>query len=193
MHILSVHNKYQIRGGEDESRESEERLLRKMGHIVDVYEEDNSRIAKIPLVNLAARTVWSNESYRIVKTRLVESKADIVHIQNFFPLISPSVYYAAKDLGVPVVQSLRNYTPVIASKIGAIAELVEHGRTGLHFVPGDSASLAATVEWALQHPDVLQKMRYSARAEFEAKYTAQKNYHRIMEIYSQVSGKKLDF
>ena len=37
MRILSVHNRYQIRGGEDESRQSEENLLREMGHQVEVY------------------------------------------------------------------------------------------------------------------------------------------------------------
>ena len=39
MRILSIHNQYQIRGGEDESRELEEQLLRDHDHIVDVYEE----------------------------------------------------------------------------------------------------------------------------------------------------------
>ena len=109
MRLLSVHNAYQIRGGEDESRESEERLLREHGHTVDVYEETNDRIQDLNAAQLALKTVWSQETYTNAKHRLSQSSYDIVHVQNFFPLISPSVHYAAKQAGVPVVQTLRNY------------------------------------------------------------------------------------
>lgn len=109
MRILSIHNNYQIRGGEDESRQAEERLLREMGHQVDAYEENNDRIANLNRAQVAIRTVWSQEAYQTVRQKLQQSRSDIVHVQNFFPLISPSVYYAAQAEGVPVVQTLRNY------------------------------------------------------------------------------------
>lgn len=109
MQILSVHNAYQIRGGEDESRAAEERLLRENGHEVDVYEENNDRVAKLSSAQLAIKTIWSKEAYQTVEQRLTQSAYDLIHVQNFFPLISPSIYYAAKAAGVPVVQTLRNY------------------------------------------------------------------------------------
>ncbi|MBE9181648.1 glycosyltransferase [Oculatella sp. LEGE 06141] len=381
MRVLSVHNTYKIRGGEDESREAEERLLRENGHHVDVYEEDNSKLEASSALSMAVRTVWSAESHKLVQRILKESGCHLMHVQNFFPQISPSVYYAARAEGVAVVQTLRNYrllcpnalffrdgkvcedclgkavpypgivhscyrenraastvtaamitvhralktwtqnvdvyialtefarqkfiegglpadkivvkpnfvspdpgvgeglggyalfvgrlsvekgldtllaaweqlehpiplkivgegplaeqveaatkrlpkvewlgrrpmsevhelmgnamavvfpskwyetfgrvaveafakgTPVIAANIGAIAELVEHGRTGLHFRPGDATDLAATVDWLLAHPEQLQPMRQAARAEFEQKYTAEENYRRLMHIY----------
>lgn len=382
MRILSVHSRYQIRGGEDECREAEERLLREMNHSVEVYEENNEQVATLGNVPMALKTVWSVEAYEIVRQRLAKQSHDVVHIQNFFPLISPSVYYAAKAEGVPVVQTLHNYrllcpnglffrnghvcedclgkpapwpgvvhacyrenraastavatmltvhramrtwnkmvdvyialtqfarqkfiagglpaqkivvkpnfvhpdlgigegrggyalfvgrlspekgldtvlaawerlggkiplkivgdgplsswvaqtaqrldhvewlgrrpieevytlmgeamvllfpsqwyetfgrvaaeafakgTPVIAASIGAIAELIDHERTGLHFQPGDSEDLAAKVEWALAHPKKLAQMRREARTEFEVKYTARENYRRLMDIYA---------
>jgi glycosyltransferase involved in cell wall biosynthesis len=380
MRILSVHNRYQIRGGEDESRQAEENLLREMGHEVTVYEEHNDRIATMNQLQVASRTIWSQEAYQIIQRQLKKQPQDIVHVQNFFPLISPSVYYAAKAEGVPVVQTLRNYrllcpnalffrdghvcedclgklpvpgvihgcyresrvasavvasmvtvhrslrtwakmvdvyialtefarqkfiqgglpaqkivvkpnfvhpdpkpgtgkggyalfvgrlsvekgldtllaawqqlpvklplkiigdgplaetlakesqslphiewlgrrpmsevydlmgeakflifpsnwyetfgrvaveafakgTPVIAADIGAIAELVEHNRTGLKFIPGNSADLAAKVTWFLEHPEELSQMRQEVRIEYEIKYTAKQNYHRLIEIY----------
>ncbi|HEY9660087.1 MAG TPA: glycosyltransferase family 4 protein [Allocoleopsis sp.] len=384
MHILSIHNTYQIRGGEDESREAEEKLLREMGHHVDVYEEDNHRLNSMNPVRMAMRTVWSAEAHRRVKQALLQSQYDIVHVQNFFPLISPSIYYAAKARGVLVVQTLRNYrllcpnalffrdgqvceaclgkaipvpaivhgcyrgshsaslsvatmlmihramqtwtqqvdgyialtefarqkmiagglpaekiwvkpnfvhpdpgvgqgrggyalyvgrlseekgldtllqawqrlqgklplkiigegplsdrvqavaaqlpqvewlgrmpiaqvhqlmgeamvlifpskwyetfgrvaieafakgTPVIASKIGAIAELVEHGHTGLCFHPGDPDDLATQVEWLLANPDALPQMRQAARSEYLMKYTATQNYSKLINIYEQI-------
>ena len=385
MQVLSIHNSYQIRGGEDESREAEQRLLREMGHSVEVYEENNDRLSSLNAIQLACKTIWSKEAYKTVKQLLAKQPHDIVHVQNFFPLISPSVYYAAKSMGVPVVQTLRNYrllcpnamffregsvceacigkalplpgvlhgcyresqtasgavatmltvhrlmqtwmqkvdlyidltefarqkfiqggfpedkivvkpnfvnpdpgigqgsggyalyvgrlsvekgldtllaaweklgkqlplkivgdgplanqvveatqrlgnvewlgrkpvqevyalmgeaklvifpskwyetfgrvaveafakgTPVIAANIGAIAEVVEHGRTGLHFQPGDAVDLATQVEWALSHPSELAQMRREVRAEFENKYTAKQNYRQLMEIYKLVS------
>ena len=383
MRILSVHSRYQIRGGEDECRDAEVSLLREMGHLVEVYEENNERVAKLGSLRTAIRTVWSEEAHQTVRRRLTQQAYNVVHVQNFFPLISPSVYYAAKAEGVPVVQTLHNYrllcpnalffrdghlcedclgkfvtspgvlhacyrgsraatgavtamltahrtmqtwtemvdvyialtefarqkfiegglpaekiivkpnfvhpdpgsgegrggyalfvgrlspekgvrtllsawkllrgkvplkivgdgplaawvaeaaqqmpgvdwlgrmpvaevydlmgeaaflifpsewyetfgrvaieafakgTPVIASNIGAIAELVDSGRVGLQFRPGDPEDLAAKVEWLLEHPVELAQMRREARTEFEAKYTAEKNYQQLMEIYTQ--------
>ena len=389
MRILSIHNRYLIRGGEDESRESEERLLKEKGNQVDIYEENNNRVAEIGKIRVALRTVWSTESYQIVRQKLTENSYNIVHVQNFFPLISPSVYYAANKQGVPVVQTLRNYrllcansyffrdqkvcedclgkiipwpgvvhgcyrdskaaslvvvamqtfhraistwkkmvnlyialtdftrqkfiqaglpaekivvkpnfvypdpgmgegngnyalfigrlspekgldtlleawqllagkiplkiigdgplsdkvqeaatklpyvewlgrlpiqevynligeakflifpsqwyetfgrvaieafakgTPVIASNLGNMSSLIESGRTGFHFRPGDPNDLAAQVEYALTHPEKLRKMRFEARSEFEAKYTAEQNYHKLMDIYKLAIASKI--
>jgi glycosyltransferase involved in cell wall biosynthesis len=384
MRILSIHNRYQIRGGEDECHEAEVSLLREMGHSVEVYEENNDRVAALGALGTAIRTVWSDESYKAVKRQLEEQIYNIVHLQNFFPLISPAVYYAAKEKSVPVIQTLHNYrllcpnakffrdgracedclgklvpypsvihgcyressaatgvvaamltmhramgtwtetvdlyialtefarekfiqgglpaekivvkpnfvhpdpgfkegkgkyaifvgrlssekgialllkawkhlggkiplkivgdgplaplvteavksipacewlgrkplkqvydlmgeaaflifpsewyeglprtiieafavgTPVIAPNIGAMSSLINHGRTGLHFYPGNQEDLIAQVEWTLTHPEELAKMRYEVRTEFEAKYTAANNYTRLIEIYQRV-------
>lgn len=109
MHILSLHNYYRIRGGEDVSSEAEEDLLREMNHRVTVYRENNDRIDKLHPLQLAAKTIWSRESYRAIRHQIKSDRPDVIHVQNFFPLISPSIYYAAQSLGVPVVQTLRNY------------------------------------------------------------------------------------
>jgi Glycosyltransferase len=388
MRILSIHNRYLIRGGEDQSRELEEKLLQEQGNQVDIYEENNNRVAEIGKVRVAIRTVWSTESYQIVRQKLTENSYNIVHVQNFFPLISPSVYYAANKQGVPIIQTLRNYrllcansyffrdqkvcedclgkiipwpgvvhgcyrdsklgslvvvtmqtlhraistwkkmvnlyitltdftrqkfiqaglpadkivvkpnfvypdpgmgegngnyaifigrlspekgldtllaawqllggkiplkiigdgplsnqvreavtklpyvkwlgrlpiqevytligeakflifpsqwyetfgrvaieafakgTPVIASNLGNMSSMIESGRTGFHFSPGDPNDLAALVEYALTHPEKLRKMRFEARSEFEAKYTAQQNYHKLMDIYKLAIASK---
>ncbi|MGJ3252742.1 MAG: glycosyltransferase family 4 protein [Elainellaceae cyanobacterium] len=381
MQILTIHNEYQIRGGEDESCELEQRLLQEKGHHVDSYIDSNQRITTLGAIKTASKTIWSTESYRKVQQKLQQTKYNIVHVQNFFPLISPSVYYAARAEGVPVVQTLRNYrllcpnalffrdgeicedclgkpipypgvihacyrgsraasgvtaamitthraiqtwtnmvdvyialthfarekfiqgglpaekivvkpnfvypdpgvgegqgsyalyvgrlsvekgldtlisaweqlkipfplkivgdgplapdvqraaekfpkiewlgrkpmadvhalmgeatflvfpskwyetfgrvaveafakgTPVIAANVGAIAELVQDGHTGLLFNPGDAKSLASKVDWLLSHPSKLAEMRKTARSEFETKFTAPANYQRLMEIY----------
>lgn len=383
MRILNVHSYYKIRGGEDEVCDAEMRLLQQMGHSVDLYQEHNDRIASLGTVRTAINTIWSVKTYKTLKQILTRQNYNLVHVHNFLPLISPSVYYAARDRGVPVVQTLHNYrllcpnalffregqvcenclgqaiplpgirhgcyresrmasggvatmlalhrasntwtkmvdlyialtefarqkfiegglpaekivvkphfvdpdpgvgegqggyalyvgrlsvekgidtllaaweqlsdkiplkivgdgplseqvvqmtqkhpqiewlgrkplgevyqlmgeaiavifpskwyetfgrvaieafakgTPVIAANIGAISELVEAGRLGLHFQPSDPADLAAKIEWLLSHPSELAHMRREVRLEYEAKYTAQQNYQQLLSIYDK--------
>ncbi len=105
-------------------------------------------------------------------------------------LVFPSEWY--ETFGRVAVEAFAKGTPVVASNIGAIAELVEHGRTGLLFRPGAAEDLAAQVDWAYSHPQTMAVMRREARAEFEAKYTAQSNYELLMDVYSQAIAKARD-
>ncbi|WP_072620619.1 glycosyltransferase [Spirulina major] len=384
MHILSVHNYYQVRGGEDVSSEAEENMLREMNHTVGVYKKHNDEIKNLSGFKISQKTIWSRQSYREIQQYITTHHPDLIHVQNFFPIISPSIYYAAQSLKIPIVQTLRNYrllcpnglffragrvcedclhkpipypgiihacyresrlattvtasmlvahralktwskqvsiyitltefarqkfieggfppdkivtkpnfvhpdpgvgsgaggyalfvgrlsvekgldtlltawqqlqtpiplkivgdgplaeqvkaiaatnpavewlgrkampevhhlmgearflvfpsqwyetfgrvaveafakgTPVIAAKIGAIAELVTHNHTGFHFQPGDPQDLARVVQSVLQQPDKLAAMRHTVRHEYETKYTAPQNYARLMDIYHQV-------
>jgi glycosyltransferase involved in cell wall biosynthesis len=104
-----LHNRYLIPGGEDQCSIAEAVLLRDLGHEVELLEEDNRRIEQLGQARTAMRTVWSRESYRRIDELLKSRAFDILHVQNFFPLWSPSVYYAASRNHVPVVQTLHNY------------------------------------------------------------------------------------
>lgn len=110
MRILSLHNAYQLKSGEEVCTAEERKLLRENGHEVDELDDTNDRIpSEVSPLRAALRTTWSRESYRRVKNQLKTKSYDLIHVQNFFPLLSPSVYYAAKSQGVPVVQALHNY------------------------------------------------------------------------------------
>jgi glycosyltransferase involved in cell wall biosynthesis len=104
-----LHNSYQQRGGEDESYESEVRMLRAEGHCVETILINNSQIESTGKIQVALQSLWSTPSYDLVDRMLRDRPFDVLHVQNFFPLLSPSVYYAAKKHGVAVVQTLRNY------------------------------------------------------------------------------------
>jgi glycosyltransferase involved in cell wall biosynthesis len=394
--VLKVHNLYQQPGGEDESVRSECALLTRAGHTVIEYTRDNDEIAAYSFIekaSLGPRTVWARDSCDQIRALLRAEKPDIAHFDNTFPLISPAVYYACREAGVPVVQTLRNYrllcpgatfqrkgrvcedclgrnpwrgvlhgcyrdsrtatgavalmlnvhrwlgtwnkmvdcyialtefsrakfieagmpakkivvkpnfvysapmagaspssiachefpngpamfvgrlslekgaktllaawqrlgnriplrvigdgplrvelegyarqhdlsevyfdgrlnpeqttaamrrsrflvfpsewfetfgrvaaeafacgVPVIASRLGAMEEIVADGRTGLHFIPGNPGDLAAKVEWAWAHPVEMAAMGRAARAEYEAKYTPERNYAMLMGIYER--------
>jgi glycosyltransferase involved in cell wall biosynthesis len=109
MKILMLHNRYLLPGGEDQVSAAETGLLRDYGHEVELLEEDNRRVEQLGKTQTALRTLWSRESYRRIDEKLRGKSFDILHVQNFFPLWSPSVYYAASRHRVPVVQTLHNY------------------------------------------------------------------------------------
>ena len=104
-----LHNRYLQPGGEDISFQVETDMLRQNGDEVVVYEESNERIAELGNLRTGLRAVWSTQAYRELCKMLNDTQFDVMHVQNFFPLISPAAYYAASRYDVPVVQSLRNY------------------------------------------------------------------------------------
>jgi glycosyltransferase involved in cell wall biosynthesis len=99
-------------------------------------------------------------------------------------LIFPSCWY--EGFPMTIVEAYACGTPVIASHLGAMAEIVDDGRTGLHFTPGDADDLARKVEWASAHPKEMRDMGRNARTEYETKYTAERNYKLLLDIYQQV-------
>lgn len=109
--VLLVHNFYQIGGGEHTVFENEKKLLLENGHEVYTYTRSNDELRsdKWRLLLLPFTTTWSFKTYFDVRRLIREKKIDIVHCHNTFPLISPSVYYAARSRRVPVVQTIHNF------------------------------------------------------------------------------------
>lgn len=122
--ILVVHNSYQQEGGEDRVFQVESQLLRANGHRVFQYQDHNSRIGTISRLDLISGTIWNQRSYLDVADILKREEVDLVHLHNTFPLISPSVYYAARKAGVPIVQTLHNYRLLCPD-----AKLMRNGRS----------------------------------------------------------------
>jgi glycosyltransferase involved in cell wall biosynthesis len=104
-------------------------------------------------------------------------------INNARLLVFASEWY--ENFPVTLVEAFACSTPVICSRMGVMQELVADGRTGLHFTPSDPEDLARKVEWAWTHPAEASALGKAARAEYEAKYTAEKNYALLMEIYQR--------
>ena len=103
-------------------------------------------------------------------------------------LIFSSEWY--ENFPVTIAEAFACGVPVIAAKLGAMAEIVEHGRTGLHFAPGDAADLTAKVNWAWNHCRELREIGRQARSEYMEKYTPERNYGLLMDIYNRaISGR----
>ena len=109
MRVLLAHNAYQQRGGEDAVVDAEAELLRSRGHEVLEYRRHNDELAGTGRAQAAFGTLWSRRTVHDVAALLRAARPDVLHVHNTFPLISPSLYWAAADCGVPVVQTLHNF------------------------------------------------------------------------------------
>jgi glycosyltransferase involved in cell wall biosynthesis len=109
MRILVAHNAYLYRGGEDTVVEAEIALLRRHGHEVVLYRRDNAELDALPLWQAAMDSVWSKRTVMEAGRLLASFRPHLIHAHNTFPLISPSLYGIADELGIPVVQTLHNF------------------------------------------------------------------------------------
>jgi glycosyltransferase involved in cell wall biosynthesis len=102
-------------------------------------------------------------------------------------LILPSIWY--ENFPRTLVEAFGSGLPVIASRLGALAELVEDGVTGVLFAPGDAVDLASKIRWAQENPERLAEMGRQARARYESDYTPERNYLTLLEIYRSAIGR----
>lgn len=110
MNILLLHNRYQFAGGEDVVVAAEAELLKSHGHRVHILEADNSNIVGVwGKTKAAVSAIYSPRSKDLVMDAIQRHTIDLVHVHNFFPLLSPSVYDACSARKIPVVQTLHNY------------------------------------------------------------------------------------
>ena len=118
MKILIAHNRYQQPGGEDAVVKTEFNLLKDFGEEVRLYERTNDEINDYSLVrkiDFLWNMGWSTNSYDDIRRVLKEFSPEVVHFHNIFFTITPSVYQACRDEGVPVVQSLHNFRPLCSN------------------------------------------------------------------------------
>jgi glycosyltransferase involved in cell wall biosynthesis len=117
LRVLILHNRYRIAGGEEAVVEGESARLRATpGVTVDVLEVSNEEIAgTAQTIKAAVLAPYSLAGRRLAAERIRAFRPDVVHVHNFFPTFSPSVYDACRSAGVAVVQTLHNYRLVCAN------------------------------------------------------------------------------
>ena len=110
MKILVCHNAYQLKGGEDQVVAAETELLKLKGHEVVTWLVTNDVIqGAVSKLKAGFQAAYNKESYRQMQGLLDQHQPDLVHVHNFFPLLSPAIYDAVQEAGIPIVQTLHNY------------------------------------------------------------------------------------
>jgi glycosyltransferase involved in cell wall biosynthesis len=118
MRVLVAHNRYQFSGGEDAVMQDEVALLRNHGHAVELLEQDNDAIQGVRGKFIASAAIfYSSSSRRRMKQVIKDFRPDIVHVHNWFPMLSPSIILEACTSGIPVVQTLHNYRMICSNAL----------------------------------------------------------------------------
>lgn len=131
----------------------------------------------------------SNGSIEVVPFAPREQVYDLMRKAAF--LVWPSE--AVESFGLVALEAFACGVPVIFSGLGPMAELVSENQTGLAFRAGDPDDLAAKCAWAWEHKSEMRGMGEAARKKYETHHSAEKNYHRLVEIYQDaIEQRRLD-
>ncbi|WP_266204804.1 glycosyltransferase family 4 protein [Pontibacter kalidii] len=118
MRILQIHNFYKQAGGEDTVFEQEAQLLRAHGHTVEQLTFSNNDVTSTKAkLQAALGVVYNPQSAGIISQSIKRFKPDVVHVHNFFPLVSPGVFWVCRKYKVPVVMTLHNYRLLCPSAV----------------------------------------------------------------------------
>jgi glycosyltransferase involved in cell wall biosynthesis len=129
-----------------------------------------------PLSGLVTEAVGRQSNIQWLGRKPLSEVYDLIGGAAFH--VFPSRCY--ETFGRVVTEAFAKGTPVIASNHGSMADLVDHGRTGLVFAPGDAKDLAEKVVEMIRRAGA---MRAAARGEFEAHFTGRRNIDQMMDIY----------
>lgn len=124
MNVLLIHNRYKQRGGEDAVFEAEGAMLSSYGHAVERLVFDNSSIRSISdKIKAAAGILYNSASRKKLDGCIDAFHPDVMHVHNFVPIASPSVFFAAQAHHIPVIMSIHNFRLICPS-----ATLFYHGK-----------------------------------------------------------------
>jgi glycosyltransferase involved in cell wall biosynthesis len=95
-------------------------------------------------------------------------------------VVVPSVWYEV--FGLINIEAFSYGTPVIASNIGGLPELIEEGHNGHVFQPGNSEELSAILESLVSNPDRLRRLEEGAFSSSK-KYAIEEHIKKLEELY----------
>jgi glycosyltransferase involved in cell wall biosynthesis len=103
-------------------------------------------------------------------------------LQRAVAMVLPSICFEGFPL--TVAEAFACGTPIIASRIGSLEDLVEDGSTGLLTVPGQADDLSAKLRWAVEHPADMAAMGARARSRYEALYRGPSHLAALLDAYA---------
>ncbi len=99
-------------------------------------------------------------------------------------IVVPSMWY--EMFPMTVLEAYSCGLPVLASRIGGLAEIVEEGGTGLLFERGDLSSLIGAIRVLVESPKLCEVLGAKARDRWLASYSPQVGYEELMRVYDSV-------
>ena len=102
-------------------------------------------------------------------------------LQRATALVLPSIWF--EGFPMVVLEAYATATPVIATRIGSLAEVVQDGATGMLTEPHEVESLARGIRWAVGHPAQMARLGANARRQYEASYRGPLHLATLLDLY----------
>jgi glycosyltransferase involved in cell wall biosynthesis len=116
----------------------------------------------------------------------LDKNAVLNQLRRATAMVLPSVWY--EGFPVSVLEAFATGTPVIASRTGSLAEVIEDGVTGILANPGDAQDLADRLRWAADHPHEMRKMGSNARLMYETMYRGPAHLAALLDTYRRLAA-----
>jgi len=127
MKILQIHNQYTKKGGEDTTVANEKNLLLAKSHQVEQLFFDNRQIKGIEKMKILYKSIYNQNSTKILRDKIQDFRPDIIHIHNLFYVASPAILYEAQKNKFPVVLTIHNFRLICSGSLllrnGQVCEL----------------------------------------------------------------------
>ena len=120
---------------------------------------------------------------------MLPRQAVVERIRAAVAVVVPSVWF--EGLPLVLLEAFATATPVIASRIGSLAELVDQGVTGLLLEPGDPAAIAEALRWTLDHRDRMRAMGRAARQRYLDRYRGDVHLADLFNAYASALGQSV--
>jgi glycogen synthase len=153
-------------------------------------------------MSAAVTRARTRSGHRIVWIEEMLPKEKIIHLYSHAAIfVCPSVY---EPFGIINLEAMACETPVVASAVGGIPEVVDHGETGLLVAPEAislteveprhpeqfARDLAGAVNTLLDNAELRASMAARARARVEQHFSWESIARQTLEFYEQVSARR---
>lgn len=194
MNILVVHNTYKVAGGEDTAVQNEIQLLRDGGIRVVEYIRSNEETEGnlFHKLQVPFRAIYNPKTKREIRSIIKREHIDLVHVHNTLLVVSPSVYFAAKKEGVPVVQTLHNFRMICPNALllrdGRVCEdclekgLLQGVKHSCYRSSKLQSLMSAAILWVNRRNGIYNKLHYICLTEFNKKKLLSQNGKNGLQI-----------
>jgi len=118
-----------------------------------------------------------------------DRKTIIQYLKDCRALLFPSIWYEG---GTPltILEAFSTGTLILASRLGAMVEMIDDQENGLHFEAGNADDLASKIREIEQYPERSRRIAEEGYRTYLARYTPEKNYEQLIEIYHQAIAER---
>ncbi len=118
MKVLLVHNVYRSYGGEDTAVSNKIKLLESNNITVKLFSANNIEIdGFLEKFKIFFTSIFSLKTAKKFNKTIKEFEPDIIEVHNIFPLISPSIFFEAQKMKIPLFYYLHNYRFICGSSL----------------------------------------------------------------------------